>query len=144
MRPQGEDCVAGTRREIVTRVVLLHALIVLLLAYPLPAGASDADPLVAQAWCSLYEGDGVSSPGSEGWTVRAFGSTSISAGTSGGDTVAIVDDPTSADGAWMQRFMNFEPPFELSVRARYDPTTTSTGWVQMAYVFTGTHVFAAT
>jgi len=95
------------------------------------------------AWCSLYEGDGVSSPAAEGWTVRAFGTTSITGGMSGADTVAIVNDGTAADGAWMQRFMNFQPPFNVSVRGRYDPATARTGRVGLAYVFTGTHMFRA-
>src|SRR3989304_4177527 len=79
------------------------------------------------AWCSLYEGDGGSSPAAEGWTVRAFGTTSITGGMSGADTVAIVNDGTAADGAWMQRFMNFQPPFNVSVRGRYDPAAARTG-----------------
>lgn len=100
-------------------------------------GGGDPDP--SQEWCSLWEGDGSSPPTSEGWWVRTWGSVSISSGVSGGETVAINDDPSNANGGWMQRWMDFEPPFELAVRGRYDPGTLRTGFVYMAYFFTGSH-----
>ncbi len=95
------------------------------------------------SWCSLYEGDGVSSPSTEGWTVRPFGGTTITAGVSDGATVATVNDPTTGNGAWIQRFMDFEQPFVISARGRYDPSTSYTGLVHLIYVFTGNHTIGA-
>jgi len=91
------------------------------------------------SWCSLYEGDGVSDPSAEGWDVRPFGGTTITAGFSDGATVAMVNDPTSANGAWMQRFMDFEQPFVISVRGRYDPSSSFSDFVTLLDVFTGNH-----
>ncbi|MFQ6128717.1 MAG: hypothetical protein ACE5QW_07440 [Thermoplasmata archaeon] len=92
-----------------------------------------------ETWSSLWEGDGVSSPSSEGWWLRPWGFTSIYSDFSDGETVAIVDDPDPVDGAWMQRWVDFEPPFKLAARGRYDPATSRTSRVTMAYFFTGCH-----
>lgn len=134
-----------------SNLVLVLALAVVVLAPgavaaegPSPDATGDdggVGPLAT--WCSLYEGDGGSSPATEGWTVRPFGATSITGSSSGGSTVAIVSDADTSNGAWMQRFMDLQPPFNLSVRGRYDPATARTGRVGLAYGFTGTHAFRA-
>jgi len=122
---------------------LLSSVIILTAPVPTVSG-SDAEGPRPMTWCSLYEGDGVSSPSSEGWTVRP-GSGTITSGISDGATVAIVNDPTLVGGSsWMQRFVNFEPPFIISARGRYDPSTTYNGRMVLMSAFTGNHSIGAT
>lgn len=122
-------------------LILVLVLSDLLFLSPLTGGGNDGGrPKPTQeTWSSLWEGDGISPPGSEGWLVRTWGTTSIYSSTSDGETVAIVDDPDFTDGAWMQRWVDFYPPFKLAVRARYDPTSIRTGAVTIADFFTGCH-----
>lgn len=115
--------------------------LVLVGGYPSIASAAveSANGPAAGTYCSLYEGDGASPVSSEGWTDRSFGTTTITGAVSGGETVALRNDNDMAQGGWMQRFTNFTPPFNLSVRGRYDPTTIRGGLVDLAHFFTGTH-----
>jgi hypothetical protein len=128
---------------------LIAVLLLCALAAPLIAShrANSADSgdvtLQQETWLSLWEGDGTSDPSTEGWWVREFGSTTITPGVSDGATVAFRDDNDPGDGGWMQRFIDFEPPFKIATRARYDPTTTRSDDVGIPYVYTGTHSFAA-
>ena len=128
---------------------MIAVLLLCALAAPLIAShsADSADSggvtLQQETWLSLWEGDGTSDPSTEGWWVREFGSTTITPGVSDGATVAFRDDNDPFDGGWMQRFIDFEPPFKIATRARYDPTTTRADDVGIPYVYTGTHSFAA-
>ena len=122
---------------------LLSSLLILTAPIPTVSG-SDAEGPRPMTWCSLFEGDGVSSPSAEGWTVRP-GSGTITSGISDGATVAIVTDPTLVGGSsWMQRFVNFEQPFIISARGRYDPSTAYDGRMVLLTVFTGNHSLSAT
>lgn len=123
-------------------LVALAAPLVVVGDGPPENGRGPGGPGPLQPWCSLYEGDGVSSPSTEGWTVRPFGNT-IAGAVSDGATVAIVDDSALSNGAWVQRYMDFVPPFNISVRGRYDLATPRTGGVGLMYVFTGTHAITA-
>jgi hypothetical protein len=71
--------------------------------------------------------------------VRAYAGTTISPGVSDGETVAIVTDGTTGNGAWMQRFVNFEQPFVISARGRYDPSTAYSDYMSLFTIFTGNH-----
>ncbi len=103
-------------------------------------GGEGEQPIPAQGtWSSLWEGDGVSSPSTEGWWIRTWGSVSVYSDISDGETVAVVDDPDPAEGGWMQKWVDLKPPFEFAARGRYDPLTTRTSPVAIAWMFTGCH-----
>jgi len=103
-------------------------------------GGESEHPTPAQGtWSSLWEGDGVNPPSAEGWWLRPWGTTSIYSAVSDGETVAVVDDPDPGDGAWMQKWVDLEPPFEFAARGRYDPVTVRTSPVTTAWMFTGCH-----
>ncbi len=134
------------RRRAILGIVLLTVLLAAVEAAsraPLGTALGSGGMEPRQAWCSLYEGDGFSSPSTEGWTVRAYGGNTITGAVSDGATVAIVDDGSLTDGAWLQRYMDFQPPFNISARGRYDLTTPRTDPFYLLDVFTGTHSIVA-
>jgi hypothetical protein len=140
-----EEVTMLLRKESFPALLWMAVLITVLLA-PLVGlpdsgkGGESENPAPSQGnWSSLWEGDGVSSPASEGWWLRPWGTTSIYSAFSDGETVAVVDDPDPGDGAWMQKWVDLEPPFEFAARGRYDPLTARTGSVTIPWMFTGCH-----
>jgi hypothetical protein len=128
---------------------LIAFLLLVVIAAPLiPSRYAESEEdggaiLQQETWSSLWEGDGVSPPSSEGWNVRHWGSVSLTPGISDGETVAIVDDSDNSQGGWMQRFIDFEPPFKIAARGRYDPLTMRIGDAKIPHVYTGTHHLGA-
>ncbi len=140
-----EEVTMLPRKESFPALLWIAILIAVLLA-PLVGlpdsgkGGENEHPTPSQeTWSSLWEGDGVSSPATEGWWLRPWGTTSIYSAFSDGETVAVVDDPDPGDGAWMQKWVDLEPPFEFAARGRYDPLTARTGSVTIPWMFTGCH-----
>lgn len=131
----------GCLRVLVLTVGLIAVVLLSLIGFPdVGQGGDEEHPSPTQGtWSSLWEGDGVNPPSTEGWWVRNWGGTSIYSTVSDGETVAVVDDPDPADGAWMQKWVDFEAPFEFAARGRYDPLTTRTSFVTTAWMFTGCH-----
>ncbi|MFQ6061362.1 MAG: hypothetical protein ACE5KV_08770, partial [Thermoplasmata archaeon] len=139
-----EDSMPGRTSSLfalqLTTVVLTISIAPLVEFPDVGKGGENEPPTPTQGtWSSLWEGDGVSSPESEGWWLRPWGFTSIYSDISDGETVAVVDDPDPVEGAWMQKWVDLEPPFEFAARGRYDPLTTRTSPVTIAWIFTGCH-----
>ena len=140
-----EEVMMLRRKDSFSALLWIVALIVVLLA-PLVGlpdfgrGGENEHPTPSQGtWSSLWEGDGVSSPSTEGWWIRTWGSVSVYSDISDGETVAVMDDPDPGEGGWMQKWVDLEPPFEFAARGRYDPLTARTSPVTIAWMFTGCH-----